>query len=268
MTTSNTDDGPVYLDDVDRVAIVTGAAGGLGATTTRNLVGRGWKVLAADRLPYSDITDLGDNVRYVQTDVTDAGAMTDVARQANNWAPLRGCVANAGVLVEGFDGFLASKPDAWRTTLEVNVIGVLSTFHAVAPYLVEAGGGRMAATASVAGVRPEADVSLYSASKAAVISLIKSLAFELGHHAIAVNGVAPGPATTAMIESVSEGRDALDPATFSAGKRYDEFRHNNRPFRRLAKPEEIGGTFGWLLSDEAAYITGHVVVIDGGGVLT
>jgi NAD(P)-dependent dehydrogenase (short-subunit alcohol dehydrogenase family) len=262
MTTSRE---PVLLDDRnDRVALVTGATGGIGRAIVRDLLDRGWAVLASDLGPTATFDGGGDRLLYVQADVRDPRAMAAVAQAADRLGTLRACIANAGIVTENFAPFLDSAPTAWTPTIEVNVLGTLNTFQAAARVMSQSGGGRLAATASVAGVRPESDLVAYSASKAAVIAIVQSVALDFGPHNISVNAVAPGPVSTEALLEVedSRGQDAA-----FAGQ-YERFREANRPFGRLATPEEIAGVFGWLLSDAAAYITGQVITVDGGGVLT
>jgi len=233
------------------------------------LVSRGWAVLATDLQPEADFGEDADRVRYVQADVTDVQAMAAAAEAASELGSVCGCIANAGVVTEDFSRFFEASPEAWWSTLNINVLGTLNTFHAAARAMLQSGGGRMAATASVAGVRPEADIVAYSASKAAVISIVKSLALELGSANVSVNGVAPGPVSTELQLSVIKVRDLGEERAGgdAYGARYERFRNESRPFSRMATPEEVAGVFGWLLSDAAAYMTGQVLVLDGGGVL-
>lgn len=260
---------PILLDDVtDKVALVTGACGDIGQGIVSDLVKRGWQVIGSDIAIINESDSFGGRATYVQADVRDYESMTAAVLAAERFGTLRGAIANAGVLSEGVGGFLASDPAAWRTTMEVNLLGVLHTFRASFDTIADAGGGRMAATSSVAGVRAEADIVAYGATKAGVNHIIKSLALEFGRAAISVNAVAPGPVATALQDIVIGGRASDSPYVLSYGKRYEKFRTENRPFARLANVSEVGEMFGWLFSDQAAYMTGQVLVLDGGGTLT
>ena len=258
------------LDAVpDRVALVTGAGGGIGRRIVDDLLRRGWAVLATDVVAPADYGDTPDRVRYMQADVTDHASMVAAAQAAEELGSLRGCIANAGVVTEDFASFLQTSPALWKPTIDINVLGTLNTFHAAAPIIKAHGGGRMAATASVAGVRAESDIIAYSASKAAVISIVRSLALELGTANVSLNAVAPGPVSgDSQDHTLDERAQAEERAGgYAYSTRYERFRDDNRPFARMVTPEEVARVFGWLLSDEAAYITGQVVVLDGGGVL-
>lgn len=124
----------------------------------------------------------------------------------------------------------------------------------------------MIATASVAGLRAEPNVPAYCASKAAVIALVRSLALELGPAHITVNAVAPGPVATHAQSRVTDSRAAVS-AVETPAQRFDRHRTEGRPIPRVATPTDVAEAFAWLLSDAAAYVTGHVLTVDGGGVL-
>jgi NAD(P)-dependent dehydrogenase (short-subunit alcohol dehydrogenase family) len=255
-------------DAPDRVVLVTGATGGIGRAIVRELVGGGWKVLATDLAADADFHDAGDRVRYVRADVTAPDDMRAAVRAADDLGTFVGCIANAGVLAEDFTSFVDASDQAWSTTFSINVLGVLNTFQAAASALVGAGGGRLAATSSVAGVRAEPAVTAYCASKAAVISIVKSLALELGPAGVTVNAVAPGPVNSELLTRLAGERKGPTPGVDeTAAERFDRHRTEGRPIARLATPEEVAGAFSWLLSDAAAYVTGQVLVVDGGGVL-
>lgn len=247
--------------------LVTGATGGIGRAVVDTLVSRGWSVLATDLSPDPGIANESGRVRYVVADVTSAEQMSAAVEVAKSLGPLVGCVANAGILAEDFSDLTDASPGAWSRTLEVNVVGVLTTLQATARALVKSGGGRMTATASVAGLRAEPNLPAYCASKAAVISVVRSLALELGPAGITVNAVAPGPVATDAQMRVVQGRQQAELANETMAQRFERHRTEGRPIPRLATPEDVAEGFAWLLSDAAAYVTGHVLTVDGGSVL-
>lgn len=126
----------------DRGAVlVTGGAGGIGRALLDTLTARGWSVLATGRTPRPDFMHASGRVRYVTADVTSADEIGAAVQASCELGPLVGCVANAGILAEDFSSVLDASPAAWSRTLEVNVLGVLTTFQAVSRVLARQGAG-------------------------------------------------------------------------------------------------------------------------------
>lgn len=232
-----------------RTALVTGAAGGIGAATVRHFEAAGARVLGVDSAPsyegfVGDVTDPSDMAAAVA-----AAGEIDV------------CVANAGIsLVEPL---LDGEPDRWERVLQVNLLGVMVTFQAAARAMVEGGrGGRLLATASIAGLRGERNGAAYGASKAGIVGLVRSLSVELSGHGIAVNAVAPGQIDTGMnrrdfaAAGGSSGRSAAEVLQAHLESRV--------PAGRIGRPEEVATVFTFLASDAASFITGEVIRVDGG----
>jgi meso-butanediol dehydrogenase/(S,S)-butanediol dehydrogenase/diacetyl reductase len=229
-----------------RRALVTGAASGIGEATVVRFRAEGARVVGVDAEPeYSGVV----------ADVTDPDQLADAVRAAGE---LDICVANAGVsLMEPFlDGHIGS----WERTVRVNLLGVMNTLQQAARAMPS--GGRLLATASIAGLHGEPGACAYSASKAGVIGLVRSLAIELAPHGFTVNAVAPGQIDTRMnsadlgIVSRREGRPAPE--------LLQEHLERHVPARRLGTPEEVAALFAFLASDAAGFITGEVIRIDGG----
>jgi len=249
-----------------RRALVTGAAGGIGAATARRFCEEGARVVLADRDEpgvhdaAQRLERAGHLAHALAIDVTDeasVGAAVDAA--AGLLGGLDLVVANAGVLSVGA---LADLPLAEiERTLSVNVLGTFLTLKHALGHLREAGGGVMLCTASQAGVHGYAGMSAYCASKFAVVGLVESLAQELARDGIRVCAVAPGITRTAMYDELVAARSReWGLQTASAQQRLER----TVPLGRPASPEEIADAFVYLASPAAAYISGIALVIDGG----
>jgi NAD(P)-dependent dehydrogenase (short-subunit alcohol dehydrogenase family) len=234
-----------------RRALVTGGAAGIGAAAARRLSADGAVVTVVDTAPSATLV----------ADVTDPAQMAEAVEAAAGEVGLDICIANAGVSL--MEDFTAGTLASWERVLSVNLLGVMITLQAAARAMVDGGrGGRLLATASIAGLHGESGSSAYCASKAGVIGLVKTLAVELAPWQIRVNAVAPGQIDTAM--------NARDLET--VGRRSGESPHallrehldRRVPARRLGTPDEVAALFAFLASDEAAFITGEVLRIDGG----
>jgi NAD(P)-dependent dehydrogenase (short-subunit alcohol dehydrogenase family) len=244
-----------------KVAIVTGAAGGIGGATAKLFVDLGAKVMLTDRDAAKleeACTPLGDAGAMVVADCTDETAVkAAVAATVERFGALNIMVANAGI-----EGNLGPSDQVsvgdFEHVLRVNVIGVwLAMKHAV-PAMKAAGGGAIVATSSVAGIVGFPGAAPYVASKHAVAGLVKTAAMELGPSNIRVNAVAPGPIDNRMMQSLGDQLGGGDTAAFRT------FLNSRIPMGRYGKNEEIAQLIAFLASDAASYCTGGLYVADGG----
>jgi len=207
--------------------------------------------------------DHGKAVNYLEADVTDPKAVASAAEQAAQGQGLDICVANAGVY--HFHDFLSDDAASWESVIRVNLQGVLITFQAAARQMVAQGrGGRLIATASVAGIRGEMGASAYCASKAGVIAVVQSLAIELAPYGILVNAIAPGETDT---HPSQDSRTTWSPPNSLSPTLRPFLEKRFFPTGRRGEPDDIAAAIAFLASDDARYITGATLVVDGGQIL-
>lgn len=229
-----------------RIAIVTGAASGIGKAAATLFRAEGATVVAADVTPGEDIV------------IADAGREEDVMRLVNSAATTHGGLdiffANAGIS-GGLASIFEQTPQDWQEILRVNLIGPFLAIKHAAPVMKARGKGSIVCTASVAGLRAGAGGPAYSASKAGVISLVEIAATQLAGANIRVNAICPGLIETGMTKGIYDNARA-------AGKE-DMIGHLN-PLKRGGEPDEIARAALFLASDESSYVNGHALVVDGG----
>ncbi|MDQ3315740.1 MAG: SDR family oxidoreductase [Actinomycetota bacterium] len=240
--------------------LITGSGIGIGAATARAFAEAGYRVIVTDvlddegRRVASEITARGGEAEYHHLDVTSTEEVEQVVSEVEGrYGPLGCVVANAGIahrvpLAELTD-------EKWDRTHEIDLKGVMRVCRAAAPAMREAGRGSMIAVSSIMGVAYGWDEHVqYSAAKAGIVGLVRGLAVELARDGIKVNGIAPGYIRTAQALSKkhSLGPEGLEEAA--------EF----IPMGRVGEPEDIADVILFLASDAARYLTGQVVVVDGG----
>ncbi len=229
-----------------KVAIVTGAASGIGKATVALFEREGATVIAADVNGAEGVV------------AADAGREEDVARLVARAVSDHGGLdiffANAGIS-GGLASIFEQTPEDWQEILRVNLIGPFLAIKHAAPAMKERGGGSIIATASVAGLRAGAGGPAYSASKSGVISLVEVAATQLCGASIRVNAICPGLIETGMTQPIYD-------MARSAG-REDMIGHLN-PLKRGGEPIEIAEAALFLASDAASYVNGHALVVDGG----
>jgi meso-butanediol dehydrogenase/(S,S)-butanediol dehydrogenase/diacetyl reductase len=235
------------------VAIVTGAASGIGRATVDLLRARSWSVVALDRdAERLEALSGDDGVVTLAGDVTDELVnATAVARAEERFGGLDAVVLNAGV--PGSGRIDTIDLDVFDRTIEVNLRAAMLGMRTAVPALRRRGGGSIVVTASNTGLAGEELRFPYAAAKAGVINLCRSVAIDLGPERIRVNAVCPGPTITGMTAHLEE----TDPQRFAALAA-------NVPLRRWADPSEIAEVIVFLASPAASFVTGVALAVDGG----
>lgn len=247
-----------------KVALITGGGTGIGTAITERFVAEGAKICITGRrqamldkvaqaLPSGsvttcsgDVTKYDDVKRMVQTTLTFGGRLDVVVNNAG---------IDPGGTVTDLD------PDVWRRVIDVNLTGSFLVMKACIPHLIKGGGGSIINISSLGGLRCLPGMPAYCASKAALIMLSKQAALDYGPFKVRCNAVCPGATRTAMLE------EALRPLAESLGTDVDGVFSrisSNVPLHRVAAPDEISGICTYLASDDSSFMTGSVLLLDGG----
>ena len=238
------------------VALVSGGSRGIGRGIALRLAGEGVKVgvnyntgAAQAQEVVKEITSTGGEAIALQADVSDQSQVTDmVGSLLEKWERIDILVNNAGIRKDRL--LMRMTTEEWDSAINVNLKGAFFCTKAVLPHMARQRRGRIINMSSVVGVAGNPGQANYSASKAGLIGLTKTVAKEMARRNITANALAPGYIITAMVEELSEELQAQVLARV--------------PMGRLGTPEDIAGLVAFLCSDEAGYITGQVIRVDGG----
>ena len=237
-----------------KTALVTGASRGIGRAIALRLAEDGANVAviyagSADKAEavVDEITALGVNAKAYRCNVADSAAVNETVKAVtNDLGKIDILVNNAGITRDGL--MLRMKDEDFDAVLDTNLKGAFNMIRACYSGFIRKKSGRIINISSVSGIMGNAGQANYSASKAGVIGLTKSVARELASRGITCNAVAPGFIQTDMTENLGDNNPLL----------------NSIPLGRMGKPEDIAAAVGFLASDSAAYITGEVLKVDGG----
>jgi 2-hydroxycyclohexanecarboxyl-CoA dehydrogenase len=238
-----------------KIAIVTGAGQGIGRGIARKLVAEGARVVVTDlneATAGDTAAELGNRAVSMHADITSKPSVQAmVADVRERFDRIDVLVNNAGWDKAG--PFLSSEESDWERIVGINLFGVLNASRAVLPIMVEQGSGSVVNIASDAGRVGSTGEAVYSATKGGVIAFTKAIAREMARYRINVNCVCPGPADTPLFDSIGADNPNLREALIRA-----------IPFRRLADPIDVANAVAFLASDEASYITGQTLSVNGG----
>ncbi|MBV2133298.1 glucose 1-dehydrogenase [Pseudomonas sp. MAP12] len=237
-----------------KVVLITGAARGMGATTARLFSGEGALLVIADVLDGEGerlADELGEQAIFCHLDVTqEADWSAAVKATLARWGRIDGLVNNAGIAHS--QALVATSKADFERVLGVNLTGPFLGIKAVAPVMVEQGRGSIVNISSIGGMTAWNSMGAYCSSKWGVRGLSRVAAMELGHQGVRVNSIHPGGVNTSMGGMFDEDTDALDQA------------YRQQPIQRIGRPNEIALASLFLISDEASYVCGTELVVDGG----
>ena len=234
----------------DKASIVTGGSSGIGRATVLAMAEAGAKVLVGGAAVAREVTEGGGVAEFLRTDVSDAAEINAmVARTLSSFGGLDVAFNNAGV--EGDQANLKDQDMARvQRVFDIMINGVYLAMQAEIPAMLEGGGGAIVNMSSMWGLAGYPEWSPYITAKHAVSGMTKSAALEVAAQNIRINAVAPGPILTPLL---------------LRGWNNDPSEASGRvPMRRIGRPEEVAHAVRWLLSDEASFVTGHIMPIDGG----
>ncbi|WP_053386695.1 glucose 1-dehydrogenase [Leucobacter japonicus] len=239
-------------DTVQKVAIVTGGARGMGAAHARALVARGFQVVIGDVLEAegaATAAEIGPDCVFCRLDVTRPESWTEIVDTAlTHFGRIDGLVNNAGILLD--ETLETATLESWQRTIAVNQTGPFLGMQAVLPHLRAVGGGSIVNISSTAGLVGYTDAFSYVGTKWAVRGITKAAALELGRDGIRVNSIHPGDTETPMIAgAISESGAVLSPSEI--------------PLGRYGQPSDIANLVAFLLDDVSSYISGAEIAIDG-----
>ena len=251
----------------DKVVIVTGAAAGIGLATALRFAREGCRVAGFDvdeargRALVAEVVAAGGSGLFERVDVAEAASVeAGVRAVAQRWGRIDVLVNNAGILrdaqlVKWKDGAAAAtmSDEAWEAVIGVNLRGVFHCTRAVVPHMIRGGGGVILNASSVVGLYGNFGQTNYVATKAGVVGMTRTWARELGKFKIRVNAVAPGYVATEILKAMPQ--KILDTMV------------EHTPLGRIGEPDDIANAYAWLASDQASFVTGHCLSVDGGVVV-
>ena len=241
------------IDLKSRVAVITGGAQGIGYAVAERFIASGAKVVLwdiDDALLTKAKAALGASASTASVELTDAGAVAAATQTAlSQHGRIDILVNNAGI-TGGNAPTWELEPAMWRRTIDVNLVAPYLCCHAIVPAMIKGGYGRIVNVASVAGKEGNPNASHYSASKAGLIALTKSLGKELATKNILVNAVAPAAAKTAIFEQMKP--------------EFIDYMLSKIPMGRFVEPKEIAAAIAWLASEDCSFTTASVLDVSGG----
>ena len=240
------------IDLEGRRAIITGGARGIGFATAERMMESGASVVLWDvdgAAIEEAVAKLGTKASGTVVELTDEASVSSAAKEALAGGNADILVNNAGI-TGGNGKTWELDPGIWRKTIEVNLVGPYLTARALVPAMVEAGYGRIVNVASIAGKEGNPNASHYSASKAGLIGLTKSLGKELAASGVLVNCITPAAARTAIFDQMSQ--------------EHIDYMLSKIPMNRFVEPSEVAALITWLSSEDCSFSTGAVFDISGG----
>ncbi|MCE7793068.1 3-oxoacyl-[Salipaludibacillus sp. CUR1] len=242
----------------DKVAMITGASRGIGEATAKKFALEGAKLVLAD-LNKKEIDETSNRIKKlggecigIEADVTDREQVEQLIKASTaHYGQMDIVINNAGITQDAT--LVKMTEQQWDRVIDVNLKGVFNVSQAAAKVMIEQKSGVILNASSIVGLYGNYGQTNYSASKGGVVMMTKSWAKELGKHGIRVNAIAPGYISTAMVDKVPD--------------KVKEMIRSKSVLKRLGNPEDIANGYAFLASDEAQYITGTVLNIDGGTVI-